>query len=131
MNDRKTNSQMEQNNPDRAGNITPPPAASATFRTTAPRQLPDKAKWAAEHPGAKPPYPIDDATIPRKFITRAAGAHRVDASTIDMDKAINADIRIEEACEAVSFHLFPDELDPPEVFFDPATSKFWAFPYED
>ena len=85
-------------------------------------RAPDRTEWARKH-GAEP-YEIKG--VPNKFLTRARGAVGRDSSTIKFKDAIDAEVALDEANDAVA-HAHaknPGDL----VFFDPQTDSFWGYP---
>lgn len=101
---------------------SPRQAATPVFRTAPAYQAPDREEWVARH--GTVPHEIPD--VERKFVTRALGAVRRDAGTIDFQESVRARTALDPVHEAVYFAAGLDAST--HVWFDPTTETFWAYP---
>lgn len=102
---------------------TPGPSGNPQFRGNIPSYAaPDRAAWAREH---LQPYELHD--VPLKFLTRARAAVGRDESTLSFAPAVDAHVRLDEINEAVAYEHGAD-LNNEQIFYDPQTDSFWAYP---
>ena len=89
---------------------------------------PDRAQWEAEH--REKPSPILGSGTRQVWLTwKAHQARRCierDAATIDRDKAISEQVKLDHICERVKVAFQIPNGD--HVFFDPSDNRFWVYP---
>lgn len=84
---------------------------------------PDRAQWEKEH---GKPYRVPPFRRQSRFNRQARACLARDYGTIERDKAIDQQVRLDAVCERVKTSAQVREQD--EVFFDLKDGNFWVYP---
>ncbi len=96
---------------------------SFQFRQNIPAyRMADRAEWENQ----KGVCPLCIGRVKEAYVRRAIAAVAKDYGTIDRDKAIAVQVKLDSVCTAVQFAC--DLPDDDLVFFDPSDEQFWVFP---
>jgi hypothetical protein len=92
---------------------------------------PDRAQWEAEH--REKPWSVGQRTHRagqqlrlRVLTLRARRCIERDLATIDRQKAISEQVKLDHICERVKVAFQIPNGD--HVFFDPSDNQFWVYP---
>ena len=89
---------------------------------------PDRAQWEADH-RVKPSPILGNGTRQVWLAWKAHQARRCierDSATIDRQKAIGEQVKLDHVCERVKVAFQIPNGD--HVFFDPSDNQFWVYP---